>query len=78
VRERDEQGQGRGDARPEGRQEAKAAEAKWLGKGSTLPPLAIYRSRGATLPRTPCAARISYRQRRLPLTNGPHRAKTAG
>jgi hypothetical protein len=78
VRERNEPEQGWGNALPEGRQEAKAAEAKWRGKGFTLPSLTNYRSGGATLPRTLRVAHINCRQHRLPLTSEPHHAKTAG
>jgi hypothetical protein len=60
------------------RQETEAAEAKWRGKGFTLPFLVIYRSRGATLPETPCAARINCRQRHPSLTSGTHHAEMAG
>jgi hypothetical protein len=58
------------------RQETKAMDAKWQGKGFTLPLLVIYRSRGATLPGTPRAAPIKCRQRHPPLTGGPYRAET--
>jgi hypothetical protein len=52
-------------------------DAKWRGKGLTLPLPVIYRSRGSTLPGPPRAAPIKCRQRHQPLTNGPHRAETA-
>jgi hypothetical protein len=71
VRGRSEQERGRGNARPGGKARGKGSEAEWRGKGFTLPSPAIYRSRGATLPRTPHTVRINCRRRRLPLTDGP-------
>jgi hypothetical protein len=60
------------------RRETEMADAKWRGKRFTPPSPTIYRSRGAVLPKTTCDARINCRGPRLPLTDGPHRAETAG
>jgi hypothetical protein len=53
-------------------------DAKWQGKGFTLPLPVIYRSSGATLPESQCDAHINCRQRHLSLIGGPHHAETAG
>jgi hypothetical protein len=47
-----------------------------LGKGLLPPSLTIYRSGGATLPKTMRVVRINCRRRRPPMTDGPHCAKT--
>jgi hypothetical protein len=60
------------------RRETEMADAKWRGKRFTPPSPTIYRSRGVVLPKTTCDARINCRGPRLPLTDGPHRAETAG
>jgi hypothetical protein len=58
-RERSEQDQEWWSARPERRQAVRAMDAKWRGKGLTLPLHVIYRPRGATLPGTPSVAPIN-------------------
>jgi hypothetical protein len=69
-------GKAKGAHSREERREAGVADAKWRGKGFTPP--AIYRCRRATLPRTARAARNNCRRHRLPLTDGPQSATTAG
>jgi hypothetical protein len=76
-RERSKQDQEWQSAQPGRRQAARAMEAKWRGKGLTLPLPVIYRSRGATPPETPRAAPIKCRQHHQLLTSGPHRAEMA-
>jgi hypothetical protein len=69
-------GNAKGARSREERREAGVADAKWRGKGFTPP--AIYRCRRATLLRTACVTRNNCRRHRLPLTDGPHNATTAG
>jgi hypothetical protein len=74
-RERSEQDQDWRSAQPRRRKVARAMDAKWRGKGLTLPLPVIYRSRGATPPGTTRVAPIKCRQRHQPLTSRPHRAE---
>jgi hypothetical protein len=75
-REPSEQDQEWQSARPGRRQAARAMDAKWRGKGLTLPLPVIYRSSGAMPPETPRVAPIKCRQHHQPLASEPHHAET--